>query len=78
MPDKTQKWPENKKGKYYVDQSCIACDACVTTAPDFFSMDENGGHAFVKDQPGSPESEDQCREAMEGCPVEAIGNDGES
>jgi len=78
MPDKTQKWPENKNGKFYVDQACIACDACVTLAPDHFAMDESGGHAFVKAQPESPEAEDQCREAMEGCPVEAIGNDGES
>ncbi len=78
MPDKSQKWPENKTGKFYVDQACIACDACVTLAPNNFSMDDNGGHAFVKIQPTSPEGEDQCREAMEGCPVEAIGNDGES
>jgi ferredoxin len=28
-------------------------------------------------QPSSPEEEALCREAMESCPVEAIGNDGE-
>ncbi len=77
MPDKSQKWPDNKPGKFYVDQACIACDACVTLAPNQFAMDDTGGHAFVKIQPQSPEDEDQCREAMEGCPVEAIGNDGE-
>ncbi|PYL19449.1 MAG: ferredoxin, partial [Verrucomicrobia bacterium] len=27
-------------------------------------------------QPESPEEEALCKEAMEGCPVEAIGNDG--
>ncbi|MGE3973888.1 MAG: ferredoxin [Bdellovibrionales bacterium] len=77
MADKGQKWGENAQGKFYVDQACIACDACVTIAPDFFSMDQSGGHAFVTKQPSNPETEDQCREAMEGCPVEAIGNDGQ-
>jgi ferredoxin len=27
-------------------------------------------------QPTSPEEEARCKEAMEGCPVEAIGNNG--
>ncbi len=33
MADLSQKWKENKTGKMFVDQSCIACDACVLTAP---------------------------------------------
>jgi ferredoxin len=78
MADKNNNWPGNVAGKFFADQACIACDACVTTAPDYFAMDENEGHAFVKKQPATPEAEDQCREAMEGCPVEAIGNDGDS
>ncbi len=78
MADKNQKYDENVRGRYYVDRECIACDACVLTAPDHFGMDENDGHAFVVKQPQSQEEEDMCREAMEGCPVEAIGNDGES
>jgi ferredoxin len=41
-------------------------------------MHEEDGHAFVTVQPDSEEAEARCREAMEGCPVEAIGNDGES
>ena len=78
MADKDNKYPENIKGRYYVDKECIACDACVLAAPDNFGMDENDGHAFVKKQPLSEAEEDQCRDAMEGCPVEAIGNNGES
>lgn len=77
MADKDNKYPENIKGKYYVDRECIACDACVMTAPDNFGMDEDDGHAFVIKQPGSQEDEELCQEAMEGCPVEAIGSDGE-
>lgn len=77
MADKENKYPENVKGRYYVDRECIACDACVMTAPKFFNMDEDDGHAFVIVQPDASEDEDLCREAMEGCPVEAIGNDGD-
>ena len=77
MADKANKYDENIKGRYYVDRECIACDACVMTAPDHFSMDEDDGHAFVVRQPDAPDDEELCKEAMEGCPVEAIGNDGE-
>lgn len=77
MADKSQKWKQNAAGKVFVDQSCIACDACVLSAPNNFKMHEDEGHAFVAKQPASAEEEQQCKEAMEGCPVEAIGNDGE-
>lgn len=76
MADKSNKYDENIKGRYYVDRECIACDACVLAAPDHFGMDEDDGHAFVTKQPSSEGEEAACREAMEGCPVEAIGNDG--
>ena len=77
MADKSQKWKQNTSGKIFVDQSCIACDACVLAAPNKFKMDENEGHAYVVKQPTGPSEEASCKEAMEGCPVEAIGNDGE-
>ena len=77
MADKSQQWKDNKPGKMFVDQSCIACDACVLTAPKNFSMHEEDGHAFVSKQPETPEEIELCKEAMEGCPVEAIGNDGD-
>jgi ferredoxin len=70
------KYTENISGKFYVDDQCIDCDLCRETAPDNFSRNEDGGYSFVFKQPVSPEEEDQCRQAMEGCPVEAIGNDG--
>ncbi len=76
MADKNDKYDENIEGKYYVDRSCIACDACVIAAPDHFNMDEDDGHAFVIKQPDTEEEEELCKEALEGCPVEAIGEDG--
>jgi ferredoxin len=75
MADRSQSWKDNVPGKVFVDQSCIACDACVLAAPKNFKMHEEDGHAFVAKQPESPEEEASCKEAMEGCPVEAIGND---
>ncbi len=76
MADITDKWPENKNGKFYVDRTCIACDACCIAAPDNFKMNENDGHAYLSKQPESTEEESFCQEALEGCPVEAIGNEG--
>ena len=77
MADKDSKFPDNIPGKIYVDETCIACDACVTSAPNNFTMNEDDGHAYVNKQPDSDEEFEQVREAMEGCPVEAIGEDGE-
>ncbi len=77
MADKDNKFEDNIPGKYYVDKECIACDACVMAAPDHFGMDEDDGHAFVKKQPNGSEEDEMCVEALESCPVEAIGDDGE-
>lgn len=72
----SNRYPDNVPGKYYVDDQCIDCDLCRETAPDNFTRNDNGGYSFVFKQPTTPEEEARCKEAMEGCPVEAIGNDG--
>ena len=77
MADKNDVWPENAKGKFFVDKTCITCDACCMAAPNNFKMNENDGHAYLNRQPENRIEEEQCKEAMEGCPVEAIGSDGE-
>jgi len=76
MADVANKYPENVEGKFYVDDQCIDCDLCRETAPANFKRNDDGGHSFVYKQPESPDEESLCKEAMEGCPVEAIGNDG--
>lgn len=76
MADKETKWEKNVPGRIYVDESCIVCDACVLAAPDNFIIDEDEGHAYVSKQPNSSEEEEAVVEAIEGCPVEAIGDDG--
>jgi ferredoxin len=76
MADPANKYPENVGGPYYVDDQCIDCDLCRETAPANYKRNDDGGHSFVYKQPESPEEEALCKEAMEGCPVEAIGADG--
>ncbi len=76
MADAASKYPENAAGKFYVDEQCIDCDLCRETAPANFKRNDDGGHSYVYKQPENPEEEALCKEAMEGCPVEAIGSDG--
>jgi ferredoxin len=77
MPNPKAKVKESVTGRYYVDDTCIDCDACREMAPGNFVRAEEQGYSYVSKQPETPEEEDQCRDALEGCPVEAIGNDGE-
>ena len=76
MADVANKYAENVAGKFYVDDQCIDCDLCRETAPANFKRNDDGGHSYVYKQPETPEEETLCKEAMEGCPVEAIGSDG--
>lgn len=77
MANKADKWAQNTGGKFYVDQQCIDCDLCRETAPGFFTRHDEGGYSFVHKQPTTEDDVALCMEALEGCPVEAIGNDGE-
>jgi ferredoxin len=76
MADVANRYPENLAGKYYVDNQCIDCDLCRETAPSNFGRNDDGGYSYVYKQPTTPEEEKLCKEAMEGCPVEAIGDNG--
>jgi ferredoxin len=75
MADVANKYSDNVGGKFYVDDQCIDCDLCRETAPANFKRNDDGGHSYVYKQPETPEEEALCQEAMDGCPVEAIGND---
>ena len=77
MANKADKYPLNITGRFYVDQQCIDCDLCRETAPNFFTRNDEGGHSYVSKQPETEEDFGQCMEALEGCPVEAIGDDGD-
>jgi ferredoxin len=77
MADLANRYLDNISGNYYVDNQCIDCDLCRETAPANFRRNDDGGYSFVYKQPENPDEETQCKEAMEGCPVEAIGNNGD-
>ena len=76
MADPNEKLPGQAPGRYYIDAQCIDCDLCRETSPANFQRNEEAFHSFVSRQPDTPEEERLVREAMEYCPVEAIGNDG--
>ncbi len=76
MADKSQKQSENGSGAWYVDVNCIDCDVCRETAPNNFTQQTEKGYSYVYKQPATPEETAQCQEALESCPVEAIGSDG--
>ena len=77
MADKDDKWEDNVPGKFYVDRECILCSVCSDAAPDNFRISDDEDHDICYKQPESEEELDQCYEALENCPVEAIGDDGE-
>ena len=77
MADKDMILSDNVSGKFYVDETCIDCDACRATAPDNFTRNDEEGYSFVNKQPENDEEEQACIDALDGCPVEAIGMDGD-
>jgi len=76
MADAKDKVKDSIPGKWYVDSQCIDCDLCRTTAPNNFKQNPDEGYSFVYAQPTNDEEAKLCQEAMDECPVEAIGNDG--
>ena len=85
MADPTNKWGDNLEGNatidgktlsFYVDKECILCSVCSDAAPNNFRMSDDEDHDICYKQPEDDEELEQCYEAMENCPVEAIGDDG--
>lgn len=76
MADKINRLPQNVAGRYYVDSTCVDCDLCRNTAPDFFKRDDEAAFSFVHRQPITPAERELAEEARQGCPTESIGNDG--
>ena len=61
---------------FYVDKECILCSVCSDAAPNNFRMSDDEDHDICYKQPADEEELAQCYEALENCPVEAIGDDG--
>lgn len=68
---------QNVPGKYYVDSTCIDCDQCRASAPQYFKRHEASGGSIVHTQPSTPEACAEIEQIMEDCASNSIGNDGE-
>lgn len=76
MPDPTDRYSDNVPGSWYVDDQCIACGLCEEILSEVFVLSADADHNFVFHQPDTEAQLALAREAMDACPVEAIGNDG--
>lgn len=85
MAEREEKWEDNVLGpvtisgqtvNFYVDKECILCSVCSDAAPNNFRMSDDEDHDICYKQPDSEDELEQCYEALENCPVEAIGDDG--
>src|SRR2546426_12779203 len=62
---------ENVPGDFFVDSTCIDCDACRQVAPSVFG--EAAETFFVKAQPVTSADRRQALQALLACPTGSIG-----
>jgi glyoxylase-like metal-dependent hydrolase (beta-lactamase superfamily II)/ferredoxin len=63
--------PENVPGDFFVDSTCIDCDACRQIAPGTFA--EDGDTSIVYRQPADAEETKRALMALVACPTASIG-----
>jgi glyoxylase-like metal-dependent hydrolase (beta-lactamase superfamily II)/ferredoxin len=66
-----QRLSENVEGDFYVDATCIDCDACRQIAPASFR--DHGGQSSVYRQPQNPGEQHRAFMALVACPTASIG-----
>src|SRR6266545_7275083 len=71
MANPRKRVPENVPGDFFVDSTCIDCDACRQIAPSVFG--EAAETSFVKAQPRSSAERRQALHALVSCPTGSIG-----
>ncbi len=82
MADKSIRLEESVPGPWYVDDTCTPCHVCLDEAgpQSGFNLlhytDDESKVVFGK-QPESAEEIDAAQRALEICPANAIGNDGD-
>lgn len=62
---------ENVPGDFFVDSTCIDCDACRQIAPETFT--EDGEYSIVHHQPVSERETKSALMALVACPTGSIG-----
>ena len=75
MANPKKRVPENSPGDFFVDSTCIDCDACRQIAPSDFG--EAAETSFVKTQPKSTADRRHALQALLACPTGAIGCQGD-
>lgn len=71
MPDVRKRRLENTDGPFYVDSTCIDCDACRWIAPASFR--EVDGQSAVYAQPPDEAARFAALQALVACPTASIG-----
>src|SRR5688500_7217213 len=71
MANPNKRVPENAPGDFFVDSTCIDCDACRQIAPAVFGQAE--ATSFVHTQPVSAPDRRQALRALLACPTGSIG-----
>ena len=77
MADKQNKLDRERRGEVLRRRPVHRLRRLPRDGADFFKRNDERGYSFVYRQPTTPDDEAVCYEALEGCPVEAIGDDGE-
>ena len=72
MADFRKRVPENVPGDFFVDSTCIDCDACRQLAPDTFG--EAAETSYVRAQPSNESQRRAAQHALLACPTGSIGN----
>lgn len=73
MANVKKRLDSNVPGNFYVDATCIDCDACRQLAPTIF--EEAGDYSAVVRQPRGEPEEFQAYQALLACPVGSIGTE---
>lgn len=71
MANPSKRVPENVPGDFFVDSTCIDCDACRQIAPSAFG--EAPATSFVKAQPVNESERRMALQAVLSCPTGSIG-----
>jgi glyoxylase-like metal-dependent hydrolase (beta-lactamase superfamily II)/ferredoxin len=71
MANPALRLPENIPGDFFVDSTCIDCDACRQIAPETFS--DSGDASIVYHQPTTKAETKRALMALVACPTASIG-----
>ena len=71
------RYPLNVVGRFYIDDQCTDCDLCRECAPHNIRRDDRLGQSYVFRQPETEEEIAACMEGVQGCPTDAVGDDGD-